>query len=137
MHKKHLRVFILDDDKPVWYAMEKSGLWRSEGFGNVPDDSCPTATISIARDVKTAADIIRYSEKFDVWAFDEQLSYGEPSGHEFFSEIARKFPDKVPDDVRSCSSLGVYALALDKAVTAWRNGEDPPTDPYGDEDDED
>ena len=73
-----MKVFILDDNKDVSYAMEKARLRRKRSRDSTDDNS--GVTVSIARDVRTARDIIRLSKKFDVWVIDHQLSYGEPTG---------------------------------------------------------
>lgn len=97
-----VRVFIIDDMKPIKAALAEGRFWN--GFHWEPSENDPKEIqVSIARTWDDGFDIIRVSEPFDVWLVDGDLGMGH-DGLEFMKMALERYPDKVPEDVRSCSA---------------------------------
>jgi len=112
-------VLIVDDQKPVFFAMKEAGLWSNYGLGLERDEDDPRCIISLCRNGEDALDLIRHSERFDVWLIDGDLGMGE-GGPELFNRACEMYPAKVAEEVRSCSANPFGVTTMNRLVERWK-----------------
>jgi len=117
-----VRIFILDDEKPVLAAMAEGRLWNNLYWE--PEENDPKeVVISLARTSDDGFDIIKHSEPFDIWLIDGDLGRSG-DGARWVTQAFELYPSKVAKDIRSCSASLLSQASLPKLVERLRTGLD-------------